>query len=93
MSNSRKSLSLFSFRSLLINFSYSPGHICFFESQHVYHLVSKFTIPPFHSKKHKCTPGRIGSVFFSPQKSLEDLQDKYPGWASEDKSPDLRCRA
>ncbi|KAM6502317.1 hypothetical protein JOM56_002294, partial [Amanita muscaria] len=62
-------------------FTYSPGHVCFFESTDVYHMVSKFTIPPFHSKKHRCTPGRIGSVFFSPHKSLEELQDKYAGWA------------
>ncbi|KAF8325133.1 hypothetical protein F5887DRAFT_896617, partial [Amanita rubescens] len=62
--------------------SYMSGHICFFRSAHLFHYVAKFFITPYHSGKHNTTPGRIGSVFFSPQESLDQLENKEPGWGS-----------
>jgi hypothetical protein len=33
------------------------------------------------AEKDTCTPGRIGSVFFSPEHSLNVLEDKEEGYA------------
>jgi hypothetical protein len=73
------------FGSSLTNFSYKAGHICFFESTDVFHCVANFTMPDYYSDRHNTTPGRIGSVFFTPQLSMKHLEGKKKGWASETK--------
>jgi hypothetical protein len=75
----------FIFRALLTHFSYKKGHVLFFESSDIYHYVSKFSIPPYHSGNDNCTPGRIGSVFFSPKKSMEELAEQEAGWGYKTK--------
>lgn len=64
----------------MVNFSYKKGHICFFESTDIFHFVAQFHIPDYHSGKDNLTPGRIGSVFFTPKRSLDQLANKKPGW-------------
>ena len=76
---------LFVFGSLLTNFSYKAGHICFFESADVFHYVANYTMPDYYSDRHNTTPGRIGSVFFNPQLSMKHLQGKAAKWAEKTK--------
>jgi hypothetical protein len=68
---------------LMTNFSYYPGHVCFFESADIYHYVTKFTLPDYFSERHNTTPGRIGTVFFSPQLSMKHLEGKESGWGND----------
>ena len=65
--------------------SYTKGHVCFFESADVWHYVTRFTFPTYESAHHNTTPGRIGSVFFSPQLSLKHFEGKPKGWADDTK--------
>lgn len=61
--------------------SYLAGHICFFQSADIYHLVSTFFSPDMDPEEDACTPGRIGSVFFFPEHSLNVLEKKAKGYA------------
>ena len=44
--------------------------------------MSKWT-PLCKKKEDNLTPGRIGHVFFFPEESLKQLQDKEKGWAKK----------
>jgi hypothetical protein len=67
-----------------MSFSYKKGHICFFESQDIFHYVAKFGFPPYYSDRDKVTPGRIGSVFFSAKLPKEKLEEKPKNWAVDE---------
>ncbi|KAF8240877.1 hypothetical protein L208DRAFT_1230812, partial [Tricholoma matsutake] len=60
-------------------FTYHPGHICLFLSADIFHKVAQWT-PDCMQSQVELTPGRIGSVFFFPEKSFELLCNKPAGW-------------
>ncbi|KAG6816069.1 hypothetical protein H0H87_008862 [Tephrocybe sp. NHM501043] len=66
--------------ALYTKFSYQPGHVCFFYASKMYHSVTRW-IPDDDIPGQELTPGRIGTVFFSPANSLNILKDKPQNWA------------
>lgn len=61
---------------------YSCGHVAIFYAGKLYHKVSDWTPLPKQSGD-PVTPGRIGSVFFNPNGTIEVLHDKPPGWGKD----------
>ncbi|KAJ7483131.1 hypothetical protein B0H11DRAFT_1914874 [Mycena galericulata] len=59
--------------------SYRQGDILIFMSGLLYHCVGKWT-PTGGISPERLTPGRISHVFFSPQKSIPQLEGKPEGW-------------
>ncbi|KAF9003692.1 hypothetical protein BDQ17DRAFT_1326062 [Cyathus striatus] len=73
------------FPELGIKLKYKPGSVCIFYSSTIYHEVLPFT-PNVQTKQMQddgITPGRIGSVFFFPEGSMEVLEGKEENWAAE----------
>lgn len=79
------SLSLNSHDSSEATVRYEPGAVCISLSASLYHAVEKWhPIPcPPELQVDNITPGRIGTVFFFPEKSLQTLEGKPPGWMRE----------
>ncbi|KAF8055954.1 hypothetical protein FPV67DRAFT_1416497 [Lyophyllum atratum] len=72
-------------------FSYRPGQLCFFPASKIFHAIARWT-PKQAQPGDTVTPGRIGTVFFTPSACLETLQDKEPGWSIKTamgRAPDL----
>ena len=59
---------------------YKPGDVIIFMAGALYHSVTPW-VPLPAEKTDLCTPGRIGHVFFFPQKSYDTLEDKPAGWS------------
>ncbi|KAF8057189.1 hypothetical protein FPV67DRAFT_1430549, partial [Lyophyllum atratum] len=66
--------------SLDTKFSYRLGHMCFFAASKIFHAVARWT-PKEAKPGDELTPGRIGTVFFTPSLTLETMKDKEPGWS------------
>ncbi|KAJ7049599.1 hypothetical protein C8F01DRAFT_731431 [Mycena amicta] len=77
-------------------FSYRCGHIGFGYYGALYHCVERWepVPPPEHLAKHGVTSGRMSTVFFSPQRSLEALKDKVEFWLVDSRgnlNPDIQA--
>jgi hypothetical protein len=58
---------------------YKPGDVVIFLAGDLYHAV-EFWEPSGPVNDDGVTPGRVGFVFFSPEKSLKALKGKEKGW-------------
>ncbi|KAJ7454100.1 hypothetical protein FB451DRAFT_951597, partial [Mycena latifolia] len=70
------------FSDIGAKFQYSPGDLCAARFNVLYHAVSPWqptTVPTELSAK-QITPGRISTVFFTPEKALLVLKEHLPGW-------------
>jgi len=63
-----------------MHFSYGPGDVIIFMAGALYHSVTPWKPTP-QAQGDPCTPGRIGHVFFFPEKSYVALHNKKKGWA------------
>ena len=63
--------------------SYRPGDVFISYSDALVHRVSHWTMPDKPNFQDEVTPGRIGSVFYFPEQSLEELKDRPKGWAQD----------
>jgi hypothetical protein len=56
--------------------------MCLFFSGYVAHVVDHYVpkIQTLEMQEHAITLGRLGTVFFCPEKSLETLTNKPQGW-------------
>ncbi|KAJ8083275.1 hypothetical protein PM082_009147 [Marasmius tenuissimus] len=61
-------------------FEYKPGTVIVFRASKIFHTVGHWEALPM-TMEDGITPGRIGTVFFFPESSLDEPQGKEPGWA------------
>jgi hypothetical protein len=67
---------------MLISDSYKPGHICIYFAKALYHAVGEWE-PKGGVTQENITPGWIGHVFFSHDRSVKDLLGKRENWVSD----------
>lgn len=70
------------FKHIFTSDRYAPGDFCIFFSSTIYHQVAPFEPLPQtrQNAADGVTPGRIGTVLFFPQASLQLLKDKPARW-------------
>lgn len=61
---------------------YKPGDVIIFRAGLLYHSVGRW-YPMDGVGPENVTPGRIGHVFFSPEKSLDTLRGRSKGWGKD----------
>jgi hypothetical protein len=59
---------------------YKPGDVVIFLAGDLYHAVEFWEPSQGPANSDGVTPGRVGFVFFSPEKSLKALKGKEKGW-------------
>ncbi|KAJ6497590.1 hypothetical protein C8R45DRAFT_1211451 [Mycena sanguinolenta] len=70
------------FTDLAAKLAYHSGHVCLSLSANLYHATEQWVpVPcPPEVQAQQITPGRVGTVFFTPAKTLETLEGKPEGW-------------
>lgn len=58
---------------------YGPGSVIILMSGALFHSVTRWTPLPAKDKDD-CTPGRIGHVYFFPEKTYKALEGKRKDW-------------
>ncbi|KAL0059635.1 hypothetical protein AAF712_013600 [Marasmius tenuissimus] len=61
---------------------YRPGDILLLYANYIWHTIDEWKSTKM-TRSHTTTPGRIGTVFFFPSKSLDYLEDKEAGWGKD----------
>ena len=61
---------------------YGPGDVIIFMAGALFHSVTEWE-PTEAEDMEGCTPGRIGHVFFFPEKTYTTLEEKERGWAEK----------
>ncbi|KAK7018053.1 hypothetical protein VNI00_018426 [Paramarasmius palmivorus] len=61
-------------------FEYNPTTVAAFCASRLFHTVGEWSALPM-KLSDTTTPGRVGTVFYFPQTSLDILKDKPPQWA------------
>ncbi|KAL0066105.1 hypothetical protein AAF712_006937 [Marasmius tenuissimus] len=61
---------------------YRPGDLVLLYANKIWHTIDFWKATKMN-KHHNTTPGRVGTVFFFPTRSLEGLLDKEAGWAAD----------